>query len=44
MRQAIDNPDHIADSVPVPLETPAWHSLWRRPLDQPPDAIAETRA
>lgn len=44
MRQAIENPDHIADSVPVPLETPVWHGLWRRPLDQPPDAIAETCA
>jgi hypothetical protein len=44
MRQAIQNPEHIADSVPVPLETPAWQSLCRRPLDQPPDALAETRA
>ena len=44
MRQAIENPDHIADSVPVPLETPAWQSLWHRPLDQSSDPMAEIRA
>jgi len=40
MRQAIENPEHVADSVPVPLETPVWHSLRRRPLDQLPDLTA----
>ena len=33
MRQAIERPEHIADSEPVPLETPAWQSLRREPLE-----------
>ncbi len=40
MRQAIEKPEHVADSVPVPLETPIWDSLWRRPPDQPLDLAA----
>jgi hypothetical protein len=44
MRQAIENPEHIADSVPVPLETPPWQSLWRRPLELSPDAAVGNRA
>jgi hypothetical protein len=44
MRQVIENPEHIADSVPVPLETPSWQSLWRRSLEQSSDPIAVTRA
>lgn len=44
MRQAIEKPEHFADSVPVPLETPAWQSLWHRPLGQPLDPLAESRA
>ncbi len=45
MRQVIDRSEHIADSVPVPLETPVWDSLWRRPLIPLPDrAAAEIHA
>ena len=44
MRQAIEKPEHFADSVPVPLETPARRSLWHRPLGQPLDPLAESRA
>jgi hypothetical protein len=33
MRQAIENPEYIADSEPLPLETPAWQSLRRRSLE-----------
>jgi Glycosyltransferase like family 2 len=33
MRQVIQKPEHVADSEPVPLETPAWQSLRRLPLE-----------
>jgi hypothetical protein len=45
MRQAIENPEHVADSIPEPLETPIWDSLWRQPLiPQPRRVPAEIRA
>jgi hypothetical protein len=44
MRQAIEKPEHFADSLPVPLETPAWQSLWHRPLGEPLDPLAESLA
>ena len=45
MRQVIDKSEHVADSVPVPLQTPVWDSLWRRPLIPPPNrAAAEIHA
>jgi len=44
MRQANDKPEHFADSVPVPLDTPAWESLWRRPLNPAPAPIDEISA
>jgi hypothetical protein len=40
MRQATHNPAHFADSVPVPLETPSWQCLCRRPLLPASDTVA----
>jgi len=44
MRQAIAKPEHIADSIPVPLETPPWQTLCYRALAQLTDTSAEKRA
>jgi hypothetical protein len=44
MRQAIANPEHIADSIPVPLETPPWQTLSYRALAQRTDKPAEMPA
>ena len=44
MRQAIANPEHIADSIPIPLDTPPWQTLWHRALAQCTDKPAEMRA
>jgi hypothetical protein len=44
MRQAIDNPEHVADSVPITLDTPPWQKLWHLPLPQQPALSAEMRA
>ena len=32
MRRATEKPEHFSDSEPVPLDTPAWQGLRRRPL------------
>jgi hypothetical protein len=44
MRQAIENPEHIADSIPVPLDTPPWQTLQLRALTPRTDTSAELRA
>jgi hypothetical protein len=44
MRQAIERPEHIADSIPIPLETPPWQTLSYRPLPQQLAVAAEMRA
>jgi hypothetical protein len=44
MRQAIENPEHIADSIPIPLDTPPWQTLRLSPLPQLPETAAEMRA
>jgi hypothetical protein len=44
MRQAIENPDHIADSIPIPLETPSWQKLWHLPLPRQAPVSAEMQA